>query len=98
MNIFSYNFIISFFYPIIFLIGLLRLILKKESYLSFQQKFFANHDYSKFQKVNIIIHFASIGELNSIKFLLGKLNNEENFNAKLIFELNANKKMINEHI
>ena len=77
MNIFSYNFIISFFYPIIFLIGLLRLILKKESYLSFQQKFFANHDYSKFQKVNIIIHFASIGELNSIKFLLYKLNNEE---------------------
>tara|TARA_A100000164_G_scaffold344074_1_gene342871 strand:+ start:142 stop:1299 length:1158 start_codon:yes stop_codon:yes gene_type:complete len=77
MNIFSYNFIISFFYPIIFLIGLLRLILKKESYLSFQQKFFASHDYSKFQKVNIIIHFASIGELNSIKFLIDKLNNEE---------------------
>ena len=77
MNIFSYNILISFFYPIIFLIGLLRLILKKENYLSFQQKFFANHDYSKFQKVNIIIHFASIGELNSIKFLLDKLNNEE---------------------
>ena len=77
MNIFSYNVIISFFYPIIFLIGLLRLILKKENYLSFQQKFFANHDYSKFQKVNIIIHFASIGELNSIKFLIDKLNNEE---------------------
>ena len=77
MNIFSYNVIIYFFYPIIFLIGLLRLILKKENYLSFQQKFFANHDYSKFQKVNIIIHFASIGELNSIKFLVDKLNNEE---------------------
>ena len=77
MNIFSYNIIIYFFYPIVFLIGLLRLILKKENYLSFKQKFFANHDYSKFQKVNIIIHFASIGELNSIKFLLNKLNNEE---------------------
>lgn len=77
MNIFSYNVIIYFFYPIIFLIGLLRLILKKENYLSFKQKFFANHNYSKFQKVNIIIHFASIGELNSIKFLLYKLNNEE---------------------
>jgi len=77
MNIFSYNLILYFFYPIIFLIGLLRLILKKENYLSFQQKFFANHDYSKFKKVNIIIHFASIGELNSIKILLDKLNNEE---------------------
>ena len=77
MNIFSYNVIIYFFYPIIFLIGLLRLILKKENYLSFKQKFFANHNYNKFQKVNIIIHFASIGELNSIKFLLYKLNNEE---------------------
>ena len=77
MNIFSYNILISFFYPIIFLLGLLRLILKKENYLSFQQKFFANHDYSKFQKINIIIHFASIGELHSIKFLLDKLNKEE---------------------
>jgi 3-deoxy-D-manno-octulosonic-acid transferase len=77
MNIFSYNVIISFFYPIIFFIGLLRLILKKENYLSFQQKFFANHDYSEFQKVNIIIHFSSIGELNSIKFLIDKLNNQE---------------------
>ena len=77
MNIFSYNVIISFFYPLIFFIGLLRLLLKKESYLSFEQKFFANHDYSKFQKASIIIHFASIGELNSIKFLLDKLNNEE---------------------
>ena len=77
MNIFNYNIILSFFYPIILLIGIIRLSLRKENYLSFQQKFFANHDYSKFQKVNIIIHFASIGELNSIKFLLDKLNNEE---------------------
>ena len=53
MNIFCYNILISFFYPIIFLLGLLRLILKKENYLSFRQKFFANHDYSKFQKINI---------------------------------------------
>ncbi len=76
MNIFSYNIILTFFYPIILLIGMMRLSFRKENYLSFQQKFFANHDYSKFQKVNIIIHFASIGELNSIKFLLDKLNNE----------------------
>ena len=27
-----------------------------------------------------------------------KFSDEENFNAKLIFELNANKKIINEHI
>ena len=77
MNIFSYNIILTFFYPIILLVGIIRLSFRKESYLSFQQKFFANHDYSKFQKVDIIIHFASIGELNSIKFLLDKLNNEE---------------------
>ncbi len=77
MNIFNYNIILSFFYPIILLVGIIRLILKKENYLSFQQKFFASHDYSKFQKVNIIIHSASIGELNSIKFLIDKLNNEE---------------------
>ena len=77
MNIFSYNLILSFFYPIILLIGILRLCLRKENYLSFKQKFFANYDYSEFKKVNIIIHFASIGELNSIKFLLDKLNNEK---------------------
>ena len=77
MNIFSYNIILTFFYPIILLVGIIRLSFRKESYLSFQQKFFANHDYNKFQKVKIIIHFASIGELNSIKFLLDKLNNEE---------------------
>ena len=77
MNIFSYNVILYFFYPIILLIGILRLFSRKENYLSFKQKFFANHDYNKFQKMNFIIHFASIGELNSIKFLLDKLNNEE---------------------
>ncbi len=77
MNIFSYNIILSFFYPIILLIGIMRLSLRKENYLSFKQKFFANHDYSKFQKANIIIHFASIGELNSIKLLIDKLNNEK---------------------
>ena len=77
MNIFSYNAILSFFYPIILLIGIIRLSFKKENYLSFQQKFFANYDYSSFQKVNIIIHFASIGELNSIKLLIDKLNNEK---------------------
>ena len=74
MNIFSYNIILTFFYPIILLVGIIRLSFRKESYLSFQQKFFANHDYNKFQKVKIIIHFASIGELNSIKYLLDKLN------------------------
>ena len=77
MNISRYNIILTFFYPIILLIGIIRLSFRKENYLSFRQKFFANHNYSKFQKVNIIIHFASIGELNSIKFLLDKLNNEE---------------------
>ena len=75
MNISRYNIILTFFYPIILLIGIIRLSFRKENYLSFRQKFFANHNYSKFQKVNIIIHFASIGELNSIKFLLDKLNN-----------------------
>ena len=77
MNIFSYNIILSFFYPIILFIGVFRLCLKKENHLSFQQKFFASHNYIKFQKTNTIIHFASIGELNSIKFLVEKLNNEE---------------------
>ena len=77
MNIFSYNIILSFFYPIILFIGVFRLCLKKENRLSFQQKFFASHNYIKFQKTNTIIHFASIGELNSIKFLVEKLNNEE---------------------
>ena len=77
MNIFSYNIIIFLSYPLIISFGIFRLILRKENYLSFKQKFFANLDYNKFKKINIVIHFASIGELNSIRFLVDKLKNEE---------------------
>ena len=77
MIIFSYNLILFLTYPIIALIGIFRIFLKKENYLSFNQKFFANHNYKEFKNLDTIIHFASIGELNSIQFLLEKLNNEK---------------------
>ncbi len=77
MIIFSYNVLLTVIYPIIALIGIFRLFLDKENYKSFKQKFFAIHDYDKFENLSTIIHFASIGELNSIKFLLDKLDNNK---------------------
>ena len=76
MLIFSYRFLQLLFFPIIIFIGLIRIFNKKENFFSYKQKIFANQDYTQISKSDFLIHFASIGELNSIKFLVNRLNNK----------------------
>lgn len=78
MILFSYKIFQIFLCPIIILIGILRIIKKKETLLSFKQKVFNQHNFIELSKFEIMIHFASIGEFNSIKFLIRNFS-EENF-------------------
>src|SRR6056300_1461830 len=73
MIIFSYNLLQIFFFPIFFVIALLRIIFKKENLKSFNQKVLCNYDFSKIKEFDHIIHFSSIGELNSINYLVENL-------------------------
>jgi len=73
MIIFSYNLLQIFFFPIFFLIALIRIIFKKENLQSFNQKVLCNYDFSKIKEFDHIIHFSSIGELNSINYLVENL-------------------------
>ena len=61
MIIFSYNLLQIFFFPIFFLIALIRIIFKKENLQSFNQKVLCNYDFSKIKEFDHIIHFSSIG-------------------------------------
>ena len=70
MIIFSYNFLQIIFFPIFLLIALLRIILKKENFTSFTQKVLCNYNFSELKKFDYQIHFSSIGELNSINYLI----------------------------
>ena len=76
MLIFSYRLLQLVFFPVILFIGLIRIINKKENFFSYKQKIFANQDYTQIRQSDFLIHFASIGELNSIKFLVDRLNNK----------------------
>ena len=77
MIIFSYNLLQIFFFPIFFVIALLRIIFKKENLKSFNQKVLCNYDFSKIKEFDHIIHFSSIGELNSINYLVENLLNKK---------------------
>ena len=77
MLIFSYRILQVIFFPIILFIGLIRIYNKKENYLSYMQKIFSNQNYEQISKSDYLIHFASIGELNSIKFLMDSLDNSK---------------------
>ena len=77
MLIFSYRLLQVIFYPIILFIGLIRIFVKKENYLSFKQKIFSIQNYKQISEHDYLIHFASIGELNSIKFLIDSLDNSK---------------------
>ena len=78
MILFSYKIFQIFLCPIIILIGILRIIKKKENLLSFKQKVFNKHNFIELSEFEIMIHFASIGEFNSIKFLISNFR-EKNF-------------------
>ena len=77
MLIFSYRLLQLLFFPVIIFIGLIRIYNKKENFFSFKQKIFAIQDYAQISQSDFLIHFASIGELNSIKFLVDRLNNKK---------------------
>ena len=77
MLIFSYRLLQLVFYPVILFIGLIRIFNKKENFFSYKQKIFANQNYTQIRQSDFLIHFASIGELNSIKFLVDRLNDKK---------------------
>tara|TARA_B100000900_G_scaffold360731_1_gene333002 strand:- start:1192 stop:2352 length:1161 start_codon:yes stop_codon:yes gene_type:complete len=77
MIIFSYNFLQVIFFPIFLLIALLRIIFKKENFTSFNQKVLSNYNFSELKDFDYLIHFSSIGELNSINYLVENLFNKK---------------------
>ena len=77
MIIFSYNILQIIFFPIILLIASLRIIFNKENYKSFGQKFLCNYNFSQLDNFDYLIHFASIGELNSINYLIENLSSKK---------------------
>ena len=77
MIIFSYNFLQIIFFPIFLLIALLRIILKKENFTSFTQKVLCNYNFLKLNEFDYLIHFSSIGELNSINYLVENLSTQK---------------------
>ena len=77
MIIFSYNILQIIFFPIIFFIASFRIIFNKENFTSFSQKFLCNYNFSQFGNFDYLIHFASIGELNSINYLIENLSSKK---------------------
>ena len=77
MIIFSYNFLQVIFFPIFLFIAFLRIIFKKENFTSFNQKFLCNYNFSELSEFDYLIHFSSIGELNSIDYLVENLSNKK---------------------
>lgn len=78
MIIFSYNFLQIVFFPIFVLIAVYRVLIRKETLHSLSQKLFCLFDFAKINNCEFLIHFSSIGELNSISFLI------KNFKGKKI--------------
>jgi len=71
MNILIYNFIYIIAFPFIFIFFIFRIILKKENFNSFSQKLLV---FGKKESYDYIIHVASVGELNSINFLIKEIS------------------------
>ena len=74
MIIFSYNFLQVIFFPIFILIAIIRIILNKENFISFGQKVLCIYNFSQINDFDYLIHFSSIGELNSIDYLIENLS------------------------
>jgi len=77
MIFFSYNFLQILFIPIFFLLALFRIVLNKENLKSIKQKVLCNYNFTKLRELDHLIHFSSIGELNSINYLIENLSTKK---------------------
>ena len=77
MIFFSYNFLQILFFPIFFLLALFRIVLNKENLKSIEQKVLCNYNFTKLRELDHLIHFSSIGELNSINYLIENLSTKK---------------------
>jgi 3-deoxy-D-manno-octulosonic-acid transferase len=77
MIFFSYNFLQILFFPIFFLLALFRIVLNKENLKSIKQKVLCNYNFTKLRELDHLIHFSSIGELNSINYLIENLSTKK---------------------
>lgn len=77
MIFFSYNFLQILFFPIFFLLALFRIVLNKENLKSIKQKILCNYNFTKLRELDHLIHFSSIGELNSINYLIENLSTKK---------------------
>jgi len=74
MNILIYNLTHIILFPFFLIFLILRLLNKKENLESFFQKLFCKGDKNYYC---YIIHVASVGELNSIHYLIQKIPQEK---------------------
>ena len=77
MIFFSYNFLQILFFPIFFLLALFRIVLNKENLKSIEQKVLCNYNFTKLRELDHLIHFSSIGELNSLNYLIENLSTKK---------------------
>jgi len=99
MIIFSYNFLQIFFFPIFLVIALLRIIFKKENLKSFNQKVLCKYNFSELIEFDHLIHFSSIGELNSINYLVENLSTKKIIlSCSTLSSYNLAKKKYQNHI
>ena len=77
MIFFSYNILQIIFFPIILFAAFFRIIFNKECFTSFNQKFFCKYNFAQLDNFDYLIHFASIGELNSINYLIENLSGKK---------------------
>ena len=77
MIFFSYNFLQILFFPIFFLLALFRIVSNKENLKSIKQKVLCNYNFTKLRELDHLIHFSSIGELNSINYLIENLSTKK---------------------
>ena len=55
MLIFSYRLLQLIFFPVILIIGLIRIFNKKENFFSYKQKIFANQNYSQIKQSDFLL-------------------------------------------
>ena len=74
---FKYKCLQFIIYPFVIVFSFIRILLNKENFYSIKQKLFCIYDFEKINNLDIAIHFASIGELNSTKYIIDNLYNKK---------------------